>query len=340
MPCSNTLKGFRHRHVNPKTGLRSITFSRSEALHPVEEIEFPCGQCSFCRIKHARDWGIRVALESNLYDSNCFLTLTYDPKYLPIKKTKSLNIPYLDYDAPVLFMKKLRERYSGATIRSFGCAEYGEKFSRPHFHICLLNFDFSDKKILKKSKANFGKNSRENYIYSSEELSELWPEGHSSIGSLTLESASYVARYCTKKISGTRATAHYEIVDPVSGEVFSRPPERSIALSRGRSETRGLGFPWYEKYGKFVRDRDYVVVEGRKHPPPKYFDKLTEEIDPDRFEEIKKKRRLDGTRSNDALNHESHKNYLENPYSRHRLWVIEDVQKLSFKRLQRSIENG
>lgn len=273
--------------------------------------------------------GTRVALESTLYSQNSFLTLTYDPQNIPKNH-------FLDYDAPVLFMKRLRRQNPQADIRSYGCAEYGENFFRPHFHICILNFDFSDKKFLKNSNANLGKNHRENALYTSEELQDLWPFGHSTIGSLTLESASYVARYCTKKYTGKNADSHYEVVDQSTGEILTRPPERSVCVST----RRGIGFPWYEKYGKFVRDNDFVVVEGKKIPPPKYFDKLTEAIDPDRFEEIKLKRRLAGQRATDALNRESHlASEKAGHYIKHRLFTMEECQELTFLQLKRGIEN-
>lgn len=322
MPCTSPRLGFRHRHVNPLTGLRSITYSRSQALHPVEEQILPCGQCTYCRLKKSQDWGIRVALESSLYSQNSFITLTYNQNSLP-------KHSFLDYNAPVLFMKRLRERY-GSGIRSFGCAEYGEKFSRPHYHICLLNHDFSDKKSHGKSTANFGKNKRENDLFISQELQDLWPCGHSLIGSLTLESASYVARYCTKKITGTASEKHYETACERTGEILARPPERSIAVSR----SRGLGHPWYMAFGKFVRDHDCIYLQGKRYSVPKYFDSLTEKIDPDRFEEIKKQRRLAGTRSSDALER------TQQPGTLDRLLVIDKCQNLSFKLLKRGIENG
>ena len=328
MPCFRPLTGFRSRYVNPATGLRSITFSRSKALFPVEEQIIPCGQCSYCRLKNSRDWGLRVALESTLYPQNSFITLTYNPQNLP-------KYALLDYDAPVLFMKRLRERF-GSGIRSFGCAEYGEKFSRPHYHLCLLNFDFPDKKIIGNSNANFGKLKRENPLYNSENLQDLWPYGHTSIGTLTLESAQYVARYCTKKITGKDAPYHYEFVDERSGEIIERPPERLICAST----RRGLGFPYYERFGSYIRAHDRINLNGLSYPVPKYFDSLTEKIDPDRFEEIKEKRRVSGLRQTDALNEESYLAYLKNPHAAHRLTVIERCQDLSFKLLKRNIENG
>lgn len=327
MPCSCLQIGFRSKHVNPKTGLRKIVFSRNEALHPVIEQPTPFGICRHCRLKKSRDWGLRVALESTLYEKNSFITLTYSPEHLP-------KHGFLDYEAPVLFMFRLREAF-GEGIRSYGCAEYGEKFSRPHYHICLLNFDFPDKKILKRSTANFGKYKRENYIYDSKKLQDLWPYGHSSIGTLTLESASYVARYCTKKISGPKALRHYELPpDEQTGEIHSLPPEKSVTLSR---RPKGLGYPWYEKYGDYVRRHDKVNYDGRSYPVPQYFDSLTEKIDPDRFEEIKEIRRRNGRIANQNLKNDAAAGGV-NEFQR--MLTIEHAQELSFKRLIRGIEHG
>lgn len=324
MPCYGPLNGFRSRYVNPDTGLRSITFSRTQALYPVEEQQVPCGQCIGCRLSHSQQWGLRVALESTLYPQNSFITLTYNPENLP-------KYSFLDYDSPVLFMKRLREKY-GPNIRSFGCAEYGEKFARPHYHICLLNHDFSDKKVHKKSKANYGTNERENYIYTSKELSDLWPHGHCSIGSLTLESAQYVARYCTKKISGKLSEKHYEVITP-TGEILTRPHERAVALSRAR----GLGYPWYEKYGTYVRDHDRVYFNGRMYPVPKFFDTLTREVDPDRFEEIKNQRQINGGRAALKLQNDA---AFGGVNAFQRTLTIERAHLLKFKQLKRDIENG
>jgi len=229
-------------------------------------------------------------------------------------------------------MKRLREFY-GSGIRSFGCAEYGEKFQRPHYHICLLNFDFPDKKFSETSKANFGKLKRENPVYTSKKLQDLWEYGDSAIGTLTLESASYVARYCTKKISGPDAPFHYDFVDQRSGEIITRPPEKLICASR----SRGLGYPYYEKYGEYIRTHDKVNLGGRSFGVPKYFDSLTKKIDPDRFEEIKEKRRLNGLIAQERLQADA-KHGGVNDFQR--ILTIEKCKELSFKLLKRSIENG
>lgn len=299
-------------------------FSRNEALHPVIEQPTPFGICIHCRLSHSQSWGLRVALESTLYDQNSFITLTYSPQNLP-------KHGLLDYNAPVLFMKRLREEF-GEGIRSFGCAEYGEKFSRPHYHLCLLNFDFPDKKILGTSKANWGKLQRENPVYSSEILQRLWPSGHTTLGTLTLESASYVARYCTKKITGKDAPYHYDFVEQQYGEIIKRPPERLICASRAR----GLGFPYYERFGEYIRNHDRVNFGGRTYPVPKYFDSLTQKIDPDRFEEIKEKRRLTGAQAIQKIKNDA---AVGGVNIEQRIRTMEQHQMLSFKLLKRTIEN-
>jgi len=54
---------------------------------------------------------------------------------------------------------------------------------------------FPDRKLFKRSGSGFN-------LYTSAELSRLWPYGHASVGDLSFESAAYVARYCVKKSEG------------------------------------------------------------------------------------------------------------------------------------------
>ena len=72
------------------------------------------------------------------------------------------------------------------------CGEYGEDFSRPHYHalFCLIVFFFLTEKH---STGDSG-----SVIYT-EALTKLWPFGFSSIGDVTFESAAYCSRYIMKK---------------------------------------------------------------------------------------------------------------------------------------------
>lgn len=301
-------------------------------------MQIPCGQCRFCRLEHSRQWAIRAMHEASLYENNCFLTLTYDEKNVPRLPTgdTTLNIKHA-----VQFMKDLRRQF-GEGIRSYGCAEYGEQFSRPHFHICLFNFDFTDKKFLKNTGDFYGE---ENKIYTSKNLEDLWPYGHSSIGALTFESAAYVARYVTKKITGRNASAHYERIDQRSGEVSSRVPERSVCVSR----MPGLGRPWFEQNFKYILAHDFIISRGKKMKAPKYYDRLLEKFYPEDFKKLKEKRKISGQIINDKLEAEDREaievyfkthDYLGLDAPKTRLQVMEIVQEAQTSFLKRNLENA
>jgi len=271
----------------------------------------PCGQCRFCRLEHSRQMAMRCMHEASLYPRNCFLTLTYDDEHLPPGGT-------LDYEAPVLFMKRFRER-CGAGIRSYGCAEYGELLSRPHYHLCIFNYDFSDKTLFKKGQFP---------LYTSKLLSELWTDGHSSIGELTFESADYVARYVTKKMTGPLAQEHYG----------DRLPERSICVSR----RPGIGREWAVQNPKLLREHDLVILRGKKMRPPKYYDKLFDLADPQAFAMVKAKRKEAGQDAAWRLQKEiaSRNRRYGKLHPPHRLLVMAQVQDLKFQLLKRGYENG
>lgn len=332
MPCFRPLSGYRSKVLNP-SGKRSIVFSKNEALSTeFDDAQIlPCGQCTYCRLEHSRNFAIRCTHEASLYPENCFLTLTYDSASLP-------EHSFLDYQAPVKFMHDLRQKY-GSGIRSYGCAEYGGLFQRPHYHLCIFNFNFSDKKLWSKND--------DNPLFTSDSLSSLWPHGHTLIGDLTFESAAYVARYVTKKITGPKSLSHYEHISPTSGEIFQRPPERSIAVSR----MPGIGRTWFEQNYQFLLDHDFVVSRGKKVRPPKYYDRLLEKRFPKEFDEIKKNRRKNGEIISEKLlaeDHEAMLNYSKKhdawehdvPLPKRRLYVMEEVQQHKIKLLKRSLENG
>ena len=96
-----------------------------------------------------------------------------------------------------------------------------------------------------------------------------------TIGDVTFESAAYVARYCTKKITGKLAHEHYKGKLPEYATMSRRP---------------GIGRAWLEKYKDDVYNYDYVVVRnGLKLRPPRYYDKIYDEIDSERMVAIKEK---------------------------------------------------
>lgn len=213
--------------------------------------------------------------EAQLHQENCFLTLTYDDDHLPYGGS-------LDRRAFPLFMKRLRSRFPDRRIRYFHCGEYGERTERPHYHSCLFGFDFEDKYSWA---VRSGRPAWRSPI-----LESLWSCGQSEIGSVTFESAAYVARYVTKKVTGSAAQQHYERVVLETGEVIHLEPEY-VTMSR----RPGIGREWYERYKDEVYPADEVVVRGRRMKPPRFYDLVLEVEDAEAFEEIatarKRKRR-------------------------------------------------
>lgn len=270
-----------------------MVFSRSKGYADrVEKI--PCGQCIGCRLERSRQWAMRCTQESKLYRDNCFVTLTYEDGHLP--EHGSLVKEHLQK-----FMKRLRKRF-GQGIRFFGCGEYGEKYGRPHYHICIFNFDFEDRKFLRDHKGT--------KYYTSKALSELWPFGHSVIGDVTFESAAYVARYVTKKVTGALAVDHYGPVLPEFTLMSRRP---------------GIGLGHFEKHLKQIYPSDFVVLRGMRMRPPKYYDSKYELTYPSDMGKVKAKRR--------------HKSFLgRDGHTQERLRAKEVVQMAKLKLKRRGLE--
>lgn len=212
-----------------------------------------CGQCIGCRLERSRQWAVRCMHEAQMHESNAFVTLTYNDDNLPADS--SLNYRHFQ-----LFMKRLRRRYG--KVRFYMCGEYGDLYGRPHFHSCLFGIDFSDRYFWRQSPAGFR-------LFRSPSLEEIWTFGNAEIGDVTFESAAYVARYVTKKVTGAAAAEHYRIVDPDTGEVYDRVPEFTHM-----SLKPGIGFAWYDKFSKEVFPHDRVVVRGKEVKPPRYYKRL------------------------------------------------------------------
>lgn len=188
-----------------------------------------------------------------MWDENCFITLTYDDEHLP----ENQQLKHYDF---VCFMKRVRKHYEPRIIRYYMGGEYGEGYGRPHYHACLFNLDFKDKLYF----ARHGKH----ITYTSTTLDKLWGKGFALIGSLTYESARYVATYCTTRKTGKKADAHYKTLNTETGEIFQREPEYGQMSRRP-----GLGAHWLDKFHTDVYPHDEVIINGRARKPPRYYDK-------------------------------------------------------------------
>lgn len=215
-------------------------------------MELPCGVCIGCKNDRARAWSIRIMHEAQLYDSNVFLTLTYEDEFLP----KSLSLEYLDFQ---LFMKRLRKEQRGVSespvgsypIRFFVAGEYGEQLQRPHWHAILFNTYFADEVRFVNGTSR------------SSSCERLWKFGNVVLGSVTPQSAAYCAGYTLSKM---KASSYEDVVDVATGEVTARRPP-FCQMSRDP----GIGAWWYEKFVGDVFPADHAVVEGKRHKVPRYY---------------------------------------------------------------------
>ena len=263
MPCYYPVNCYRFSVPNQR-GTRPLlhTLKSAEASGELFEPAVRCcGMCRGCRLEVARQKAMRCVLESSRYERNCWLTLTYDDDHLP--KDNSIN-----YDDVKNFWKRFRDRKGYPKIKYFVAGEYGEKRSRPHYHACLFNWDFDDKKYLKES---YGGDD----LFTSRDLESIWQNGDCYLGAITFESAAYTARYTMDKRVGPDAEAFY----------------RRLGVRPETSWTsKGLGKTWLDEFCSDIYPKDFVTMRGVKLRPPAYFDKLLMRIDPDLMGVVKRQR--------------------------------------------------
>lgn len=291
MPCYHPIDAF-------YTASGEVVFYESRRHDIVRNITLPCGQCWGCRLERSRQWAMRCMHEASLYKENSFITLTYDDEHLPADGS-------LNHQTWQDFMKRLRERLraKGIKVRFYMAGEYGETKGRPHYHACIFGYGFPDKTYWCRSPTG-------NRLYRSKELESTWQLGNSLIGEVTFESAAYVARYVMKKVTGDMAEDHYKGRKPEYNKMSLKP---------------GIGSGWYDKFKSDVYPNDYVVVNGKKTKPPKFYDRKFQKENPFDF---------------DTLQFQRESRARENPEENFddRLKVREAVQLARISQLKRTID--
>lgn len=252
-----------------------------------EKIDIPCGKCIGCRLEYSRQWAQRIQKEASLYSQNWFLTLTYDPEHLPW--IDSLNTETGEYilGNPLVpkhmtkFMKDLRRywehHFKHYGIRFYLAGEYGDKYERPHYHICLMNFPIQEEML-----EFYKHNELGDSIFKCEIIEKIWGKGQIAIGSLTWQSAAYVARYIIKKQKGPSSEAWYHSKGQIPE--FTRMSRRP-----------GIARDWYETHKEEIYKNDEVFVPKRggaiRLKPASYFDRLYDLEQPEQMRKIKEKRK-------------------------------------------------
>lgn len=296
MTCFHPMKAFRSKD--------GITFNPLRAIVEGSSFQVPCGKCSGCRVDKARDWALRCSHEAKMWPHNAFVTLTYNDQNFPADGSVSKRDVQL-------FMKRLRKAYSDKTVRFFGSAEYSPLNKRPHYHLLIFNQFFEDQQIWK--------NQNNQPLYISQILQQLWPFGFSTIGNVNYQTARYTAQYALKKMTGDQAPEHYTWPHPLTGKLVRVEPEFALMSRRP-----GIGHTWYEQFKTDCYPSDFLIVDGKKHPVPKYYDlKLKAEAEAE-IEKLKRKRKRNSLKQRENNTPE-------------RLSVREEVLK---EKLKRSSRNG
>lgn len=294
MTCYHPISAWQQPEPVTLSGKSRLSFKPPSPYSNMVPIQVPCGGCIGCRQLRSIHWATRCVHEAQLHARNCFITLTFNSSHLP-----SMSLQYEIFQE---FMKRLRKKFvpkcpfkavkksspffhlvkqmradffAEYGIRFYMAGEYGDNLGRPHFHACLFNIDFDDKKLW--SVRNGVR------LYVSETLDQIWSDpisglsmGFSTIGDVTFESAGYIARYIMKRITGDAAYDHYGDRVPEFNRMSLKP---------------GIGEGWFDRYGMTdVFPHDRVILKGRKVPVPRYYDKLLKELDPSLFDMIKHNR--------------------------------------------------
>ena len=281
--------------INPDSGLSMFFYQPDEAILPqYKQIKIPCRKCDKCKASYASEWAVRMAMEMQTHEQNTFITLTYDEDHYAV------SLRSKDWTD---FMKRLRKycaKHHNLKIRFQRCSEYGDKTHRPHFHAIIFGFDFPDNQYI-------GKSGKGAPMYRSEILNKLWGKGLCTIGEANMATATYLAKYITKTIYGTKDengsyysggghNSNYEKTDPDTGEVITLEHE-----SMTMSNRPGIGLEYYKKYKTDLFPSGDVILNNSddkptRFPVPQYFyDKLKID-DPDLYAQsidIKRQRGLD-----------------------------------------------
>ena len=268
MPCTKPKTAWKYgKHPSGKT---KLTFKDPQEPG-TEKQKIPCGKCVSCKLDYAREWSTRITHEMQTAGIGCFITLTISDAHMVYPPTV--------YKRTIqLFIKRLRKRVK-QKFKYFACGEYGTGRQRPHYHICVMGYDFPDKQFWKKTPAG-------SEIFRSAILEKVWTYGYAHLGELNFQSAGYAARYTLKKSRKKDEYVHIADYNEDTGEI-----KKTYGLNAEFiTMSKGIGLEWWNKY-KTDTDKDYLSVDyDKKVKVPRYYDKQREKEDPESLEQIKQGR--------------------------------------------------
>lgn len=190
-----------------------------------------------------QEWALRIIHELGSWDKAIFITLTYKDDELPIKGLSKEHV--------VKFFKRLRSDIGERRIKYFACGEYGEK-GRGHYHAIIFGLGPDDTDL----------------------IDEAWGKGWTYFGTVTFDSAAYVAGYIQKKLNGEKAKEEYgDKVHPF------------------QLQSKAFGYEWMEKNKEKIITNMTIRHRGVQHSVPRYYlKKLTKLRDKEKEDNAVKER--------------------------------------------------
>lgn len=178
--------------------------------------------------------------ELDYWDHASFITLTYRDEDLPANA--SLDKPELQR-----FLKRLRKSLENRPIKYYASGEYGENTQRPHYHAIIFGLAplLGDQALIERA----------------------WPHGNVFTGSVTYNSARYVAGYIGKKKYGELAEKEYG----------DRKPPFQI-------QSRGIGERFLQDNKERILEDLELTLYGKQCGIPRYYKKLLTETENQRLE--------------------------------------------------------
>lgn len=265
---------------------KKVKFKQPADWWNYDTIHISCGCCTECVLNHANSWATRCYMESLLHKENCFITLTYSNKYLPIQN-RHMTLKEKDVQD---FIKRLRYHIGDETLLYFYCGEYGPKTHRPHYHILIMGWKPKDLKIKGISKT-------EQEMYTSKQLEKIWGKGFVTIEDFNYKTACYTARYCQKKAGLKKTKRIYtgefekiEKIDERNGKKFiiNKNFLKTCRFDNyGRekefirmSKKPAIGLRYWELNKEKIKRNEGILININGSvvlkPIPRYFKKLWE----------------------------------------------------------------
>lgn len=230
-----------------------------------------CRTCECCRQDKLNELSSRADFELGRFNSASFVTFTYDDEHLPWVGSTH---PTLSYEHFHKYLDSVRHRakkqfpfhpfkyfHSSVNFTYIGCAEYGGKFERPHYHIIFFGIDPEE---------------------CNDFLKTSWKYGSIDVQPLKKGGVNYVLKYINKQVFGELKQVLYLDKGCLPPKIFY---------------STGFGSGLYEKHAKELYEKGYISngqkrIYANAYYTKKYRNLNTQsiaELDYDRWKSIKKR---------------------------------------------------